>query len=186
MRKTTMGGAATLALLLTVGASDAVGQIGPRGDRSPRGDAVTRRAGPAGASGAAAVEGIIRLRERLELTEDQVARLDALRSEEVARRGRDAAQLDELRSQLRAGTLERADARERMETLREARRSTLEESRATVAEILTDEQEAEVEQLKARRRAFEAGRRSVLRERARGPERPGRLDGGGRGARGGS
>ncbi len=187
-KRTMMGGAAALALMLTVGTSDVVGQIGPRGDRGPRGEAVAERMRPVRPSAPAGVEGIIRLRDRLELTDEQVARLDALRSEEVARRGRDAAELGELRSQLRAGTLERAEARERIQAVREARRSAAEASRAAVMEILTEEQAAEVQELQARRRAFEAGRRSAMREGARRPDRPARPEGvrGGRGGRGGS
>ena len=173
MRRMTIHGAAALALLLTVGASDVVGQIGPRGDGARRGEGVGERTGARG-SGAAALEGIIRLRDRLELTDAQVARLDALRSEEVARRARDAAELQELRSQLRAGTIEAPAAREGMQALREARQSTAEASRAAIAEILDDEQEAEVEELQARRRAFQAGRRSAIRDRGWAMDRPGR------------
>ena len=121
MNRMTVCGAAMLALLLTVGVSDVVGQLAPQVDRSVRGDAFAGRAGATRGSGAAALERIIRLRDRLELTDDQVSRLDALRSEVVARSGRHAAELDELRSQMRAGTIERSAARERMQALRESR-----------------------------------------------------------------
>ena len=172
--KKTIGGVAMLTLFLTVGATDLVGQLGPRADRSGRGGALAgRAAGPRGPA-ARGLEGILRLRDRLELTEEQVARLDALRGEQVERRGQEAAELGELRSQLRAGSMERAEARERMLALREARRAQAEVSRTAVAEILNDAQEAELEELRARRRAFEAGRRSAIRDRERGADRPGR------------
>ena len=188
MNGKTMCGAATLALMMTVGASDVVGQLGPRGDRPVREDRVVEQARPARGSGAGAVERLLRLRDRLELTEDQVSRLDALRGEVVAQRGQNAAELEELRSQLRAGTLDRPEARERMQALREDRRSMVDRSRAAVEDILDDEQEAEMEAIQAQRRAFEAGRRSGLRDRTRGPARPGRQERSQRrpGVRGGS
>jgi hypothetical protein len=173
MNGKTMCGAAALALMMTVGASDVVGQLGPRGDRPVRGDRVVEQARPARGSGAGAVERLLRLRDRFELTEDQVSRLDALRSEVVAQRGQSTAELEELRSQLRAGTLDRSEARARMQALREDRRAMVDRSRAAVEDILDDEQKAEMEAIQAQRRAFEAGRRSGLRDRARGPARPG-------------
>jgi hypothetical protein len=108
-------------------------------------------------------------RERLELTEDQVSRLDALRSERVERRTLAAADMNELRSQLRAGTIERTEAMERMRTAREARAGQAEQDRAAIEALLNENQRATLEQLQSQRRAFEAGRRSALRGQARGP-----------------
>ncbi|MEX2465592.1 MAG: Spy/CpxP family protein refolding chaperone [Gemmatimonadota bacterium] len=163
--KTMTGGAAILAMMLSLGAADLAAQQsrapGPRARAE-----VADRLGRGG--GAPGVEGILRMRERLELTEDQVSRLDALRSERVEQRMLAAAEMNELRSELRAGTIERTEAMERMRTAREARVGQAEQDRAAVEALLDDNQRTTVEQFQSQRRAFEAGRRSALRGQARG------------------
>lgn len=178
MKKTTMGGAVILAMMTWLGAG---AELSAQQERAPgaraeaRMDRLGRMDRTARGSGAPGVEAVLRLRDRLELSDDQVARLDALRSERVAEGATVASEMAELRSQLRAGTLDRAQAREIMRVAAEARRASAEETRIEVEGLLTEQQRATVEQLQAQRRAFEAGRRSAVRdgERARGvrPER---------------
>lgn len=160
--KTLMGGAAILVMMLSLGVADIASQQNQR--QPPRTALAERMVRPGGAPG---VEGILRMRERLELTEDQVTRLDALRSERVEQRSLAAHEMNELRSQLRAGTIERAEAMDRMRTAREARAGQAEQDRATVEAVLNEDQRATLELLQAQRRAFEAGRRSGLRGHAR-------------------
>lgn len=172
MKKTTMGGAVILAVMLAGTGSG----LSAQQDRAPgaRAEARMDRIGRAARDGGApGVEGILRMRNQLELTDDQVARLDALRSERVQERAAISSEMAELRSQLRAGTLDRAEARQRRSSAVEARRASAEQARSEVESLLTDEQRETVQQLQAQRRAFEAGRRSGMREGARGA-RPGR------------
>jgi len=163
--KTMMGRTAILAMMLSVGVADLAAQQSRAQGPRARADGADRMVRGGGAPG---VEGILRMRERLELTEDQVARLDALRSERVEQRTLAAHEMNELRSQLRAGTIERTEAMERMRTAREARAGQAEQDRAAVEALLSENQRATLEQLQAQRRAFEAGRRSALRGQARG------------------
>ncbi|HUG38493.1 MAG TPA: hypothetical protein VML54_16155, partial [Candidatus Limnocylindrales bacterium] len=131
--KTMMGGAAILAMMLFVGVADlAAQQNRAQGPRAAIADRMVRGGGAPG------VERILRMREQLELTEDQVNRLDALRSERVEQHTLAAHETNELRSQLRAGTIERTEAMERLRTAREARAGQAEQSRAAV-EALLDE-----------------------------------------------
>lgn len=172
MKKKAMGGAVILAVMLAGTGSELSAQQG----RAPgtRAEARTDRMGRAAREGGApGIEGILRMRSQLELTDDQVARLDALRSERVQERAATSSEMAELRSQIRAGTLDRAEARQRMSAAAEARRASAEQARAEVESLLTDAQRETVQQLQAQRRAFEAGRRSGMREGARGA-RPGR------------
>lgn len=172
MKKTTMGGAVILAVMLAGTGTELTAQQerAPGARAEARMDRVGRAARDGGAPG---VEGILRMRDQLELSDDQVARLDALRSARVQERAVVSSEMAELRSQLRAGTLDRAEARERMNAAAEARRASAEQARAEAESLLTDDQRATVQQLQAQRRAFEAGRRSGMREGARGA-RPGR------------
>lgn len=163
--KTTMGGAAILAMMLSVGVADLAAQQNRAQGPRARADMTDRMVRGGGAPG---VEGILRMRERLELTEDQVSQLDALRSERVEQRTLAAHEMNELRSQLRAGTIERTEAMERMRTAREARAGQAEQDRAVVQGLLSENQRATLGQLQAQRRAFEAGRRSGLRGQERG------------------
>jgi hypothetical protein len=165
-----------LAMLIAAGAADLSAQRiqGPRA----RADVVGR---DARTGGAPAVEGILRMRDRLELTDGQVAQLEALRSERVAQRTADEAVLSELRSQLRAGTIERAEAADRMRALREDRAGQIGQDREQVEALLNETQQATLREVQMQRRAFEAGRRSAMRDRT-GNGRQGSI---GRGAPGG-
>jgi hypothetical protein len=163
--KTMMGGAAILAMMLSVGVADLAAQQNRAQGPRARPDMTDRTVRGGSAPG---VEGILRMRERLELTDEQVSRLDALRSERVEQRTLAAHEMNELRSQLRAGTIERTEAMERMRTAREARAGQAERDRTAVESLLDENQRATLQQLQAQRRAFEAGRRSALRGQARG------------------
>lgn len=110
------------------------------------------------------IESIMSIRERLELTEDQVRQLDALRAEEVERRGADRAAMAEMRSQLRAGQIERSEMMAFMEQRRDARPEIAEATRSRIDEILQPEQRESLDQYRAERRAYERGRQSGRRE----------------------
>lgn len=163
--KTTMGGAVMLVMMLAVPAADLAAQQSRAPGPRARADRMDRQAGRAGATG---VEAVLRMRDRLELTGDQVARLDALRSERVERRAQEAAEVSELRSRLLAGTIDRSEATERMTALREARAGCAGQDRQALESLLDESQRATLDQLRAERRAFEAGRRIGMREQARG------------------
>lgn len=167
MRRITMGVAllAATALLLPQDMAAQRGRHGPGMHDGP---------------GAMGVEGILRLRERLELTDDQVARLDALRAEAVQRRTEHQAQMAELRSRLAAGQIERSEIENVMRTRREGSAAVREQMLERLDGILTDTQREELDQLRRERRAFLRGRASARRGG------PGMMRGGGRpGMRGG-
>lgn len=109
-----------------------------------------------GAAGAEAqgVEGIMRARDRLELSEDQLSQLDEIRRESVQRRTAEMAQLQELRSQLDAGQIRRSEVMAFMEDRREERQALAERQRERVEAVLT---EAQLETLQDMRRARRAG-----------------------------
>ena len=111
------------------------------------------------------VEAIMRARERLELTEQQVQQLDAIRSEAVAQRNADMAQIAELRSQLEAGQIRRSELMAAQEDLQEARQARAEQRRASIESVLTEEQLETVQQMRSRsdRRRAAIGRPGVGR-----------------------
>ena len=110
--------------------------------------------GGAGAE-AQGVEGIMRARERLELSEDQVSQLDEIRRESVQRRTGEMAQLQELRSRLDAGQIRRSEVMAFMEDRREERQALAEQQRERVEAVLT---EAQLETLQEMRRARRSDR----------------------------
>ncbi|HET9947700.1 MAG TPA: Spy/CpxP family protein refolding chaperone [Longimicrobiales bacterium] len=144
----------------------------------------------AGAGGveAQSVESILRARERLELTEDQVSRLDQIRAREVEARAAEEARIAELRSQLAAGQIRRSELMAAIEERQDARRARAEERRAEVDSILTEEQRATAERLRVRAGRpgpgrFQRGIGPRFGPRGRfGPARPGAR--GGRALRG--
>jgi hypothetical protein len=119
---------------------------------------------PAGAGG---VEAVLRLRERLELSDQQAATLESLRQARVQERSERLAVRAELRSRLATGQLDRAEASERVRALRTAAREAAERTRQQVRETLTEVQLDSLARLSARARAFAAGRASVLRRGGR-------------------
>lgn len=105
-----------------------------------------------------AVERIIRMREQLVLTEAQIADLDAIRRESVARRSAAAAELAELRSQLTAGLIERSDVSAFLEQRRDEDRRYSAEKQERVASILDEAQLESLRELRRGGRAFDTGR----------------------------
>ena len=115
------------------------------------------------------VESVMSMRDRLELTEEQVAALNELRAAEVDRRNAQRAEVEEMRSRLRAGMIPRSEMMAFVEERRATRQQTAAERQQRIDEILTSDQRTSLEQMRAERRAFERGRRAGRFEgRARG------------------
>jgi len=156
MKKMT-GGLMVLATMMATGAADLTAQQGRRGaqmgaDRGQRGG----------------VERIMQMRERLELTDNQLAQLDALRSTSVARRTAAMAQMSELQSQLAAGQIERSDFMAAMEGRRDETEGVAEAHRTQIESLLTDAQRETLEQAGQRGRAFRAGVAAGMRRGGQG------------------
>lgn len=102
------------------------------------------RGGPAwdspGPRGGGVVERVLSMRDELELTEDQVARLDRLRMDALTRSAEMASRLMRLRSDFRAGEISAEAFREGVAQQREEARSGWQERRGEVEEVLTQEQ----------------------------------------------
>jgi hypothetical protein len=101
------------------------------------------------------VEGIMRARERLELTTDQIQRLDGIRRETVARRASEAAEMQEMRSQLAAGQIRQSQMMAFMEERQDARQGVVDQRREQIESILTEGQLETVQDM--RRRAGRVG-----------------------------
>ena len=179
MRKTTMmGGAALMAAMLAAAPQQADAQARARGQRMMND---TDRPG---------VEMVMRLRDRLELTEEQVSQLDGIRQAVVQHRAAMAAEREELRSQRMATPRDREDReamreeweaqREAAQARRDAARAFSEGIRSQVESILTDQQMEELQDAAGRARAFERGRRAGMRQgqSMRGRQAPGGARGG--------
>jgi hypothetical protein len=133
------------------------------------------------------VEAIMRARETLALTDDQISRLDAIRREIVAQRSAEAAEMAELRSRLAAGQIRRSEMMAAQEDRQAAAEGRAEARRDRIDAVLTEEQRASVEQMRTRadrvrdrRQGFAPGVRNGV---GRGGFRPGG-SGPGRGPRG--
>jgi hypothetical protein len=150
--KRTMGSAALLAAMVALAPMQVDAQMGPRAARG-------QAAGPRGAG----VEMILRQKERLELTENQVKQLDQIRQETVQRRTEHQAQMAELRSKVRAGQLEPDSLWKQMQARREAAAAIQEAQRTRVEGVLNDAQKQKLEQWAGEARAFRMGRQSALR-----------------------
>jgi len=116
-----------------------------------------------GAKGVAAqgVERLMQAREELALTEDQVARLDAIRRETVAQRSAETAEMAELRSQLAAGQIQRSQVIAAQEDRAAAAEGRLEERQARIDAVLTEVQRTQVEQMRTRADRVRGGRQGV-------------------------
>ena len=148
-----------LSALMAMGALDvAAQQAGGRERRRP-----ARGAG---------VEAIMQMRDRLELTEGQIAELEEIRRETVARRSAEMAEMAEMRSRLRAGEIRRSELMAFMEDRRDANAGVAEEQRARVDAVLSEEQLAAVQEMRTRARGDMRGRQGVRRG-PRGGVRPG-------------
>lgn len=150
MRRLT-GGLALVATVMMLAPLSADAQRGPRGQRG---------FGP-GIRGQG-VEVIMRLRERLELSENQIQQLDQIRQEAVQRRNAHQGEMEELRSRVRAGQMEAAEVRELARQRQEAAQAIREAERERVEAILTEDQKASLETLRGQARAFQRGRRSAM------------------------
>ena len=175
MMKTMTGTALLLATLLATGTADLAAQQRGRArvDRSPRGRQVS-------------VEAIMRMRDRLELTDPQIAQLDAIRQEGVQRRSTAMSERAELQSQVSAGQIERSEMRDQLETRQEGARELADQQRERVEAILSEAQRESLDQTRSRARAFRARRGAPDRARFRSRGAPdGRRFRSGRGGRGG-
>ena len=162
--KRTAGMIAVMGALAAAGAVEVAAQDATR-ERSRR-------------SGAGGIEAIMQMRDRLELTEEQIASLDELRRESVERRSAERAAMSEMRSQLAAGQIRRSELMAFMEERRDARVGVADQERARLGTVLDSAQLATVEELRTR-----SGRAARYRDGARRAPRAGVARGyrGGRG-----
>lgn len=112
------------------------------------------------------IESIMRAQERLELTEDQLEGLEALRRQVVQERTAEMAEREELRSRLEAGQIQRSELMAFMEERREARQNLAEERRERIEAVLTEDQ---LESLQQVRRGSRMGVRPGGRSGMDGP-----------------
>ena len=152
-----MGGAVLMAAVMAFAPIQVEAQRGARGQRGMTG----RRAQPG-------VEQIMRLRERLELSESQVGQLEAIRSEVVQHRTSQQAQAAERRSQVMADQLEASVAREQAQASRDAAQGFSDDIRSRVESLLTDTQRESLGDAVGQARAFERGRASMQHRGQRG------------------
>jgi hypothetical protein len=157
--KRTTSSIIVLSALMAMGALDVAAQ--QAGDRERR--------RPARGGG---VEAIMQMRDRLELTEGQIAELEEIRRETVARRSAEMADMAEMRSRLRAGEIRRSELMAFMEDRRDANAGVADEHRARVDAVLSEEQLAAVQEMRTRARDGVRGRQGVRRG-PRGGFRPG-------------
>ncbi len=160
-----MSGAVILAAALALGPLQLDAQQGRRGGGNaapPQAPGRMMRAGGM-MRGGAGVEGIMRMRDRLKLTDSQFKRLDAIRSDIVQRRIQHQARAEELRSRMMAGEATRGTFVDSMTAWRKAGAEVRQQDRQRVESILTDAQKDTLQTLMQRRRAFAAGRASAFR-----------------------
>jgi hypothetical protein len=117
---------------------------------------------------AQSVEQILRNREGLELTEQQVQQLDQVRREMVQERTQEMVEMAELRSQLAAGLVRESQVMAAREQRMDGAEARAEQRRARVEAVLTEEQREEARTL--RRRAA----RDRIAAAPRGPGQGGR------------
>jgi len=146
------GGILVLATIMATGAADLTAQRGRRGQQ-----------GPAMGGQRGVVEAIMRMKDRLELTDAQMDELDGLRQASVQQRTGQMAMIAELRSQLASGQIDRAGFREAMKAQREGNQESAVQQRERVESILTESQRATLTETRGRARAFAAGRTSMRR-----------------------
>jgi len=179
--KRMMSGVAVLSMALVV--APVATQAQRRGAMEPR----MGRGGPPADVAAPGIEGIMRMRDRLELTDAQVQQLDQIRQEAVERRNAHRSQMEELRSRVMAGEADAAELREQREARRDASEEMRQAQRERVDAILTEGQRDQLQQIRDRAQGFMMGRRSAMRGGRQGMgARPGRRPGmrGGRGMQG--
>jgi len=163
---------ATAALLVGLAAPVAAQQ----GQRGMRG------AGMQGQRGGEGIEHLLQLRETLELSEDQVARLESLQSDFAEQREAHRAQAEEFRARVRSGDLTRNEIEEWRTNRRESMENMRQAHRQMVEQLLTEEQRGKLDEIgQVRRSGMRAGAQAGFRAGQRmGQGRPG----GGPGMRG--
>lgn len=101
-------------------------------------------------TGTNAVELSLRFAERLELTEEQRTRLEAVRVGMLEQRAEHSATLMSLQSEVRAGVRERGSVREELVAIRQEAETGRKALREQYDGILTDEQKAELRRVTRR------------------------------------
>jgi Spy/CpxP family protein refolding chaperone len=132
---------AAIAALIVSAAAPAMAQQRDSLTRPPRPPRVEAMPGPMGGGG---IETALRMREQLKLTDSQVAQLETLRKEVVAQRQAQAREMIELQSRVAAGQVKPEEMREQHAQRRDAMRTALEQRRARVEKILTDDQREQI------------------------------------------
>lgn len=158
MNKRVFHGAIALLMMSAVTVESATAQAAPERRRAVRGSAV---------------ESIMSMRDRLELTDDQISALDRIRAERVQERSTLRAEMAEMRSRLQAGQIRQSEMMAFLEDRADARRDDAEERQAEIEAILDEAQIEMLDDLRTRTRAFVRGRASARGGRgvrgARGP-----------------
>jgi hypothetical protein len=116
-----------------------------------------------GGGAGAGVEGIMRMRERMKLTDNQFKRLDAIRADIVQQRASHLAEMIELRSRVMAGEATRGALVDSITAWRKAAVAVRQQQRDRVQAILTQAQKDTLATIVGRRRAFAMGRASAMR-----------------------
>lgn len=155
--KRTTGRVAILATVMALAPLPVLAQAGPRGQRAQ-----------ARTPGSPGVEMILRQRDRLELTDNQVQQLDQIREEAVQRRSAHQAEMAELRSKVLAGEMKAEDLRAQAQARREASQQVREQQHEKVLAVLNDAQKQKVEEWSLAARAFHRGRMSAMRGQRQG------------------
>ena len=150
--KRMLGGAALVAAVVALAPVQVDAQRGPQGQRGM----MNRQAQPG-------VEHLMRMQEQLELSQDQIDDLDAIRQLVVQHQTSRQAEVAELRSQVMSGQLDRADMRDSAESRRNASEAFSDDIRTRIEAILTDAQKEELGDMMGRARAFQNGRASAQR-----------------------
>jgi hypothetical protein len=137
------------------------------------------------------VEAIMQMRDRLELTDDQLADLESLRSETVSRRNAERAEVAEMHSRFSAGQIQRSDVMAFMEDRHPGVAEQHEQQRERLRAILDEAQLESLAETLTRGRASARGRMNSGRggagmrrsgnSRGGGAQRGGRFDRRGRG-----
>jgi hypothetical protein len=101
--------------------------------------------------GFGSVEAILREKDELKLTDQQVAQLETIRKEEVARRQAESREQIDLESRYQAGLLDRTAWRDEMEKRSDARTAAARSVRDRIEKLLTDEQRDQLDERRFRR-----------------------------------
>ena len=113
--------------------------------------------GTRGGMRSAGVENLLRIRERLELSDEQIAQLQEIRGSALEQRKARAVELLDVQSRWGAGELERDEWRELMAERRETNREQSAQHREQISAILTDEQRERVASLRPQRAGSRRG-----------------------------